>query len=268
MLQTVTINGKRKDLAENNFWLGNVTEITDMVFIDDVRVNFDLEHIFPNITGIWEIEKKGFQATTIPKETSPKFYIPTNHAINGKGGSFNDRQFTIAFSDYFNEDWKPVDEFGCLFIDEWDYEQHNLCYNLLANCVQVYFEHGLIKAPMDKIEQRRMRQQIGENFMEWAELFYDEYAVMGADNTMRLGAVIPRTDCADNFYTNYPKEKQFVNTREFKHKLKLYCQYKGYIFNPGKAVSDTQNWGGDDKRSGVEYFTVAKVGQVMVDVPF
>lgn len=269
VLQTITINGKRKDLAENNFWLGNVSEITDMVFIDDVRVNFDLEHIFPNITGIWEIEKKGFQATTIPKETSPKFYIPTNHAINGKGGSFNDRQFTIAFSDYFNEEHKPVDEFGCLFIDEWDYDQQNLCHNLLANCVQVYFEHGLIKAPMDKIEQRRMRQQIGENFMDWAELFYDEYAKQDSDGTSRLGAALTRVECTDNFYQNYPKEKQFVSIREFKHKLKLYCQYKGYLFNPGKGISDTQPWGGDDKRSGIEYFTVAKVGQVKSDdMPF
>lgn len=269
VMSTVMINGKRKDLAENNFWLQNVTETTDIVFIDDIRVNFDMEHIFPNITGIWEIEQKGKQAITLAKETSPKFYIPTNHAINGKGGSFSDRQFTIAFSDYFNEDYKPVDEFGCLFIDEWDYEQRNLCQNLLANCLQIYFEHGLIKAPMDKIEQRRMRQQIGENFMDWAELFYDEDYRRGDDNTANINRAMTRTECTNNFYETYPKDKAFVSIREFKHKLKMYCQYKGYVFNPGKAQSETQAWGGDDKRGGVEYFTVMKQGAVVAeDMPF
>ncbi len=257
VVPTEKINGKRKDLTEDKFLFENVSEKTRVVFMDDVRVNFDFEHFFPNITGIWVIEGKGKQRFHIAREDSPKLYIPTNHAINGDGGSFNDRQFIIAFSDYFNDNYKPIDEFGCLFFDEWDSIQDNLFYNLMANCVQIYFEHGLVSAPMGMIEQRKLRQQIGENFLSWAEDYYDSNAKYGEDGSPMLDRPINRNEVTEAFYTAFPEQKKYTNRRDVKKKLKQFCNYKKYVFNPGKPLNDSQNWGGDDKSGGVEYFTVS-----------
>ena len=181
----------------------------------------------------------------------------TNHAIKADDGSSRDRQFVIAFSDYYNENYRPIDEHGQLFFVEWDHKQRNLFYNFMAVCLQIYFEHGLVAAPMDRIEQRRLRQSIGETFMDWADgYFVSGLTVEGQIRSSNINEQIPRNELTEAFYSLYPEQKRFVSRREFKVKLQKYCTYKGYIFNPGHPKSDTEPNGGDDKRSGIEYFTV------------
>ncbi|GHU80113.1 hypothetical protein FACS1894145_5790 [Bacteroidia bacterium] len=100
-----------------------MTEKTRTVFIDDVRPGFDFESLFANITGDWAVNYKGGRRCTFPFATSPKIYLTTNHALNGEGSSFKDRQWLIAFSDYYNDQRKPIHDFGVMFFDEWDFEQ-------------------------------------------------------------------------------------------------------------------------------------------------
>lgn len=246
---TITVNGKKKDLADDRFVFGKVTEKTNIVFIDDMRVNVDIEHFFAYITGSWDVQEKGQVSLTIPEADSPKLYGTTNHALNGEGGSFRARLFFIAFSDYFNENYSPVDEYGCLFYEEWDYAQKNLFFNAAACCLQIYLEHGLISAPMERIEQRRLRQQIGETFLDWADQYFDPEKKSGADGIMNLGRDIPRHEITEDFYSYDLNNKKYTDVRRFKEKIKMYCTYKKYTFNPIKD-------GADHKSNGTEYFTI------------
>ena len=52
---------------------------------------------------------------------------------------------------------KPVDDFGALFFTEWDFDQWNLCWNLLANCIQLYLTFGVVQAPGERLEERKLR---------------------------------------------------------------------------------------------------------------
>lgn len=261
---TVYLSGKRTDMFNDQFIWNDIDERTRLVFIDDVLQSFNFEFLFPYLTGDWTVNKKGGARITYPFAKSPKVYIPTNHAIRGTGSSFTDRQWLIAFSDYYNDTHKPTDDFGTLFFAEWDFEQWNLTWNLLATCVQLYLQFGVVQAPGERLVQRKLRQEIGETLISWADEYYSSETHMQRT---------PRKEVYDAFINYDPAQRKFMSPTAFKDKIKKYCEWKGLIFNPhrydsitgkplyydrdGKAILD-------DKSGGIEYFTI---GSSISNVP-
>lgn len=250
LIPTAYIGGKKKDLTDDRFKWEEVDERTQNVFIDDVRPNFDFEAVFPEITGDFQIEGKGIKRYTLAREVSPKIYITTNHALRGEGGSFRDRQILLGFSDHYNDKHKPIDDFKTLFFDEWDHYQWNLFYNMAAMCLHLYFKYGLIDAPTEKLEKRRLRQEIGEAFLDWAEEYFNnaynlrnrklEKSTMFNEESIQSGK---------GYLVKFPREKLYTNINRFKKKLRQYCQFQGWEFNPSKK-------GGDIKSAGKEYIEI------------
>ncbi len=272
----VYIGGKRKNLTEDQFLFEEVNEKTENVFFDDIRANIDFEFFFPNITGRWMINRKGIGRITLPVETSPKLLFTTNHALNGDGSSFRDRQHFIVFSDYYNDNHKPADDFGRLFFDEWDHEQWNLFYNLVASSLQMYFRYGLVIAPSADIELRRLRQQMGEDFLTWAEEYYSEAtdAQRNYDDKMpaeeHLNMRIERSTLYNDFLEKHKRAGRYMTPTRFGKCIKWYCKYKGYHLNTNKPHRDTgepfDDWvkshrgifiGQTDKSAGHEFFTIS-----------
>lgn len=259
IVPTVYVNGKKRDLLEDQFVWSEVVEDTKLVFIDDVLINFDFERLFPNLTGDWNVNYKGGGRITFPYDSSPKIYIATNHAIKGDGGSFTDRQWLLGFSDFYNDNHKPIEDFGCNFFTDWQFDQWNLCWNLVANCVQLYLQYGVVQAPQDRLIERRLRQEITEVFISWAdEYFSDE---------MHVNRRIPRKTMYDEYCNYDPNMRKYSNSpTEFRKRLIKYCAFRGYIFNPQKYDPITRKpfqfnakTGApviDDKSGGVEYFTI------------
>lgn len=255
--KTVVINGKNSEMAKDNFLWDEVTEKTRLVFIDDVRAGFDLEFLFANITGDWTVNYKGGRRCTFPFTRSPKIYITTNHAIKGDGSSFRARQWVIAFSDYYNDTFSPLDDFGQLFFDEWDFEQWNLFWNLLATCVQIYLRYGYVESPAERIEVRRLRQEMTEEFLSWAEEYFSDEC--------HRNTRLQRRDLYDAFIAYAPEQRKFCTATTFKKRIIKYCEYKDYKFNPQKydrltgLPCDLDRDGQpviDDKSAGIEYFTI------------
>ncbi len=258
VMPIVYIPGKKPDIFNDNFIWNDIDERTRLVFIDDVLINFNFEFLFPNLTGDWTVNKKGGSRITYPFAKSPKIYIATNHAIRGTGSSFTDRQWLIAFSDFYNDKHKPLDDFGMLFFSEWDYNQWNLTWNMLANCVQLYLKYGVVQAPGERLQQRKLRQEIGETLISWADEYFSSEQHMGRT---------ARKEIYDAFCNYDPKNRSFVSPTGFKDKLKKYCEWKGYVFNPHKYDPKSKlplyfDRDGkpilDDKVNGVEYFTIGK----------
>lgn len=251
------INGKKGDMETDQFIWNDIKEKTKFVFIDDVRAGYKFESMFANLTGDWAVNYKGGGRCTFPHDISPKVYITTNHAINGDSSSFYDRQWRIAFSDYYNENHKPIHDFGCQFFQDWDFEQWNLLWNMLAMCVQMYYRYGVIESPQGRIQERMLRQSIGEDFLQWAEEYFSD-----DDHRNRP---IPRKRIYEDFQPYIPYgEQRFYKANAFKKRIIDYCKYKGYLFNPHKYDNDgnplfIDNDGRpitDDKSNGVEYFTI------------
>jgi hypothetical protein len=252
------IPGKAKNLTEDRFIFEEVNEKTCNIFVDDVRANVDFEFFFPFLGGRATIEKKAIGKYTLPDDTKPKLYITTNHAIKGDSDSFKDRQYIILFSDYYNASHKPIDDFGVQFFDEWDLEQWNLFYNFMGLCVNFYLRFGIVKPPDDRIETRRLRQEIGEGFIGWA----DEYFSVDETGNIKnlVNTPISRMDLWNNFKEKNPNESKFYTANLFKKKFKNWCLYWKFQFNPHKF--DKQNKpGADDKSNGIEYFTVGNTSE-------
>ncbi|MEG2573694.1 MAG: DNA primase, partial [Bacteroides sp.] len=257
-VSTITyIDGKKRDMFADNFLWNDVVEKTKIVFIDDVLLGFRFENLFPSITGDWSVNYKGGRRVTFPFSCSPKIYISTNHAISGTGSSFTDRQWLLAFSDYYNSSHKPADDFGCLFFSEWDYDQWNLTWNLLANCIQLYLTYGVVESPGERLEQRCLRQSMTEEFISWAEEYFS--------SSEHINRPIVRNDMKESYYESVPSDRKWVKSTEFKKRIVNYCKWKGYAFNPHKydritGIALYSDKDGrpviDDKSGGIEYFTI------------
>jgi DNA primase len=262
VIPQVAIGAKNKKLTEDPFIFEEVTEKTDNVFLDDVRVNLDFEFLFPFITGKFLVNAKGQSKFTIPQHLTPKLYIATNHAINGEGSSYSRRQFMIPFSDYYNDKWSPRDEFNINFFTEWDYEQRNLFYNFMAECVQVYLKYGLIEPPLERLEMRRLRQSIGEDMIFWADEYFmfDETAgkFIERDND-NINKQITRKDLYADFQQSLTsKNRGWWTAKKFGQSFRQYCVFRGARFNPNKIdpQKPDEMIGGVDKSSGKEFFTL------------
>lgn len=276
------INGKDKKITEDQFLFSDVNEKIMNIFLDDMRANIDFEHFFTLITGKLKVNVKGGARFSLDQEDTPKLYGTTNHAINGEGASFRDRQAFLVFCDWYHDDHKPIDDFGVNFFSpEWGQIQWNLFFNLMATCLQLYFQSmreewqgknkGIVEPPMESIEKRRLRQQISEDVMQWADVRF----ACNTDGTPNDEfSALNNREARGELWSDYAKEKshtiRWVTTTNFKSRLKNYCRYKGFHFNPHKANKDGVDFGEwkknnpdkmfdgvDDKSGGVEYFTIA-----------
>lgn len=281
------IPAKNKKITEDNFLYGEVTEKTKNIFLDDVRANIDFEFFFPVISGKLKVNPKGGQPFTLDQEDTPKLLLTTNHAINGEGSSFRDRQAFVAFSDWYNDIHKPIDDFGVNFFSEWEQDQWNLFYNLMATCIQLYFQSlrdgwagknkGIVDPPMESLEKRRLRQQIGEDFMTWAEVtFAVDTNGKPLDETSKIGQRNSRKELYDDFLNQHQHARKYVTASSFKKRMVYYCQYKGFHFNINKPNEEGVNFvdwirhnpgmtfqGEADKSGGVEFFTIATENEIM-----
>ena len=236
------VNGKNIDNKNpDNFLLEGVDERTQIICIDDVRVNFDFERFFTDITTQTEVNRKG--KTKIRLEPK-RWIINTNHAVNGSDESTLRRQYTLAFSDWYNLNRTPKDDFGHQLFHEWDFEQWNLFYNYIANCIQVYLQHGLVKTgDQTAIERRKLRQQIGETFLDWATLFYDP-------SGSHINHAYEKQALFEFYRDQNPKSAKYLNTSSFKQKLRDFCEYANFEFNPHTK-------GERHKSNSKEFITVA-----------
>lgn len=249
MVPMSIIDGKKKNIEEDNHLYEEVDERTKVILFDDIKVNFNFEFLFSQITTGVTVNQKGVKRYQVEP---PKFVLATNHALNGDGNSFDRRQFTISFSDYFNAHRTVGQEFGRQLFYEWDYEQWNLYYNWMATCVQMYMRYGLTHTiPGNMLVRRKLRQDIGENFLTWASLVYDTAKHENGDWLgVYLNKKIEKGYLLEKYLEQYPRDRRYMDAGKLKDKLKKYAEYMGLEFNP------TTN-GDRLKSDGKEYFILA-----------
>jgi DNA primase len=244
MLKTYYINGRDTKIFEGAHPYDGLDESYKMVFIDDADQNLQFGLFYTLITGDMQVNTKNAIKFTIPFSRSPKLLITTNHAIKGSDASSIARQFLVGFADYFSDERSPADVFGRRLFDDWDYAQWNSFYQICASAIQLYLQYGFIEAETEDLRLRRLRQEIGENFITWAETYFTP----NDEIPLNIGIDVPKKAAYDNFgqmFDTYVKKN--VNIRLFKKKLQQYASFKGWYYN--------QETNGEDiKSNGMEYF--------------
>lgn len=243
------VDGKSKTIEDDKHIYELVDERTRLITFDDVRVNFNFEWLFSQITRGITVNPKGLKRMRLQP---PKFIINTNHAITGDDNSYRRRQYLLGFADYYNSHRTPHDDFGYQLFHDWPYEEWNRYYNFLAACMQHFLRFRLDwEIPAEAIERRRLRQQIGESLIEWASLMFDpQLKSDGRPYGIYLNEKLERNWLYQKYLDAYPEDKRYTTARIFKEKMVKYAHYAGLHFNP--------TTGGERLRSnGKEYFILA-----------
>ena len=156
MKKVQSLNGKSFNFNDPFPYQGVKTDCQVLVW-DDVKKNFDFELLFSVITEGIEITYKGKDTIKLPIEDSPKILITTNYTIKGKGGSHEARRFEIELSNYFNEKYTPIDEFGHKLFDSWDVNEWARFDCYMIECLKKYLKNNLmtykaISLPLKKLQ--------------------------------------------------------------------------------------------------------------------
>ena len=145
----IRVDGKNFEFKPS-FTFQLVSLDNKVIDFNDVKSNFDFERLFSVITDDMTIEYKNKQPFSIKFEESPKIMISTNYTIKGIGDSYKDRMFEIEFSDHYNTQHKPIDDFGHMLFDDWEEDEWNTFDNFMLECLQLYLDEGIISfAPLN-----------------------------------------------------------------------------------------------------------------------
>lgn len=271
-----TIEGRNLS-AGDAFMFTNIDTSTRVVLFDDIRVNFDFNSLFTILTGDFTVNVKNGGRFVIPFDKSPKILLTTNHAISADDDSTNARRVLMSFSNYYNVDYTPTDDFGHTFFQHWDDLQWQLFDNFMLECLMMHLKakeqgwcgsaSGIIEPPMVDLRQRQLRQIMGEDFLMWAEEVYGE-------SGSNLGYRIKRRELYDKCCKDNPGLSKYLTPRNFYDRLKAFAEFKGLSVNPTKPRVKTdesyEQWklaGGEgvfigvpDKSNSIEYITLSADG--------
>jgi hypothetical protein len=219
------VNGKAFSF-EKSFPYQTVSADTQILVFDDVQKNFKFENLFSVITEGITLEKKNKDAIKIPVSKSPKIIITTNYTLGGVGGSFERRKLELEFSSYFSSKHTPLNEFGRMLFDEWDYAEWLRFYNYMLTCLRMYLVNGLVQYDYKNLEARKYIKETSFEFYEWANI-----------ESIKLDERINKSGLFEQFINDYPdfKNGQFKLThKRFFMWVDKYCEYNNLNIEKGK----------------------------------
>lgn len=217
------VNGKSFSF-EKSFPYQTVSADTQVLVFDDVQKNFKFENLFSVITEGITLEKKNKDAIKIPVSKSPKILITTNYTLGGVGGSFERRKFEIEFSSHFSSKHTPLNEFGRMLFDEWDYREWLNFYNYMLTCLQMYLINGLVSHEFKNLETRKLIKETSFEFYEWANI-----------ENIPLNERHVKTFLYNNFLEEYPDWKKYnLSQKRFWIWIEKYCDFNKFKLNKGR----------------------------------
>ncbi len=236
------LNGQ--NMKDNNwqFIFQRIDYDTDIIHIDDLNSKIDLNRFLPDITGDLVINPKNTSEFVIPFDKAPKFAFTSNHAIKKFDDSLRRRIQFVSFSDYYHsansesglKERSPRTEFGRDLLKQYDDRDWNMFYNFMLQCVVAYMRYGLIDPDMPDINARIRKAQIGLDFLDWADDYFDD----------KFNKILDDEVC----YLAYKaalsrKEESWAKKKTFTKKVIGWCEIRGYSYNPDwfmERRSDTE----------------------------
>jgi hypothetical protein len=223
----VTEDGRNFDIGKS-FAFQRVNADTNIISIEDMKERFPFDKLFSILTEGITIEKKNKDEMYIPFMESPKVVISTNYSIKGVDDSTIDRQFIIEFSDHYNKNNRPVDEFGKLFFESWNKSEWNSFYNYMIRCLQLYLDNGLVPYAYVNLERKRL---VDETCAEFAEF----------SDTLVFNTTYNKKDLFEQFNKEYPEVDGISSAKltqgKFTRWIKIFARIKAVDVVESKSGS-------------------------------
>lgn len=223
MKNVLRIDGKNFRF-DKSFPFQSVNPDTQIMFFDDVNKKFGFEKLFSIITEGITIEKKNKNEYSIPYERSPKILITTNQSITGSDDSSRARQFVVEFSDFYNANHFPIQDFGKMFFDEWDKNEWSAFDNYMIECCQYYLKNGLKEYDYVNLTKKKL---IDETAVEFEEFIKD----------VPLGVEQNKKDLFERFKKEYEDFGQ-MKQNTFSKWTKVYAELYDLRIDERKSGAD------------------------------
>ena len=244
-MRTVKLSGRNPKLMDNPHVFDQVNIHTDFVLVDDCAQYLSMGLFYDIITSDMTVNPKNNQSYSIPFEQSPKFGFTTNYVPLDFDSSTEARMLYMVYSDYYHQltetnDYLETrsirDDFGRdLFTHDYSPADWNADINFLMQCLRFYLslcrENIKILPPMDNILLRKYRQDIGNNFEDWANGYF-------AEDGDKLDKLLIRREVFDD-YRKYANVTNLTMQR-FTQKLHSFCHLCPYIdtLNPDELCNN------------------------------
>lgn len=210
---------------KKSFPYQTVSQDVNVLVFDDVVKNFSFETKFSLVTEGLTLERKNKDAIKLTVEESPKLVISTNYAIKGEGNSHDRRRHEIEFSQYYNGNKTPYDEFGKQLFDDWSIDEFNSFDNYMISCIQIYLNNGLIKQNAKNIKLRKFIAETSMEFYEWVE----------DRENVALNVRNDKSIYFENFINDYTDYKKWLTKKKFNIWLQKYASFKGLEYQDGNS---------------------------------
>ena len=202
---------------------------TVLVHLNDAKRNFQFEDLYNDITEGFRIEGKYRD----PFRVKAKLAISTNQTIQIKGASSKRRCIEVELAEYYDDQWKPEDEFGQWFFTDWTEEEWAQFDAFMVDCISLYFRKGLIQPDSINLEERKKIKETSPEFVRWME---------EKEEAFRKEPKQDKKDLFEEFQVRYPDYADYRFTqRTFTSWLRNYCLYDKKYRPVGKKNEPRSN---------------------------
>ena len=219
------LDGKSFDDSKS-FPYQTVNAETQVLVFDDVKQNFNFESKFSLVTEGLTLERKNKDAIKLSVEESPKLLISTNYAIKGEGNSHDRRRHELEFSQYYNGQRTPYDEFKRQLFDDWTQEDWTKFDNYMVYCLQMYLNNGLIKQEAKNIKTRKLIAETSLEFWDWA------------NDNIGIGIKIDKIQAFEQFIDACADFKKHLTRKRFNIWCQKYATFRDFEYLNGP----TKKW--------------------------
>lgn len=225
------LSGRDPKLTDKPHIYEGITKHTFFVLVDDAHQYLNFHFFFDAITGKMAVNPKNTRQYVLGFEDVPKFAFTSNFAVRNLDGSALRRILYTVFSDYYHhskegfyrEHRTPEDDFGKkLLDDDFSKDEWNDFYNFMIQCCHFYLNHDKIEPPMSNVEKRNLLGEMGDEFKEWADIYFSR-------ESGRLNNLEIKLAAFDDFKHN---TKTPMKMQRFTKALKAWARYNHYILNP------------------------------------
>jgi hypothetical protein len=220
-VRNIVVEDGRNFNPSKNFAFQRVKADTNIIALEDIREKFPFERLFSIITDGIAIERKNKEEIFLPFQESPKVVLSTNFSISGIDDSTIDRQFVIEFSDYYNKNHRPVDDFGKLFFDGWNENEWNDFDCFMIECLQFYLRRGLVYYEFVNIDKKKLIDETAIEFVEFSE-------------ELETNKEYDKKELYEDFKKEY-QDYDKLTQRKFTQWLKIFGRLKEYEVKEGKS---------------------------------
>jgi len=167
-------DGKQFDnKIDKSFALQSLEINTNVVFINDIKKNFNIENLYTMLTEGLTIEKKFKSPIYVDFSKSPKFLITSNYPINFTSASDKRRVLIVEIDRFFSNEYRVVDHFEQEFIYGWDERDWNIFYNIVFCFCRYYLQNNrkVLQHTTDTLLEGQLRTATSDKFVDFVKQY-------------------------------------------------------------------------------------------------